>query len=638
MNEVKFTQKIIWSLPFPAILVRGSRSDFELIFANEAFLKITGKKVDEVIGESLSDHISESGKNGLSDLLNALKNVFQKGKEVQVSSRRYIFQDRNSEWFGEKTFKVILTPINDSKSSRLTLLTFYEDLSRDKQGSTYEQNKKLERLRDETQKIARVGSWEVDLQKNTFYWSDMIKEIHEVSPDYEPDLESAILFYKEGEDREKIREVVQNAINTGEAFDVELQIITEKGNKRWVRVTGKSKMKDGATIRIFGATQDIHKKKMTELESMRVLKNFHERVKEQQCLYEISKLCNLKTETDDLLARAVEIIPEGWQYPDITVASIKYGDKIWQTKGFVETDWTLRCKKDVSDKHSLSITVSYTKPKPKLDIGPFLKEEKLLLESIISNLVLATERIENLKKLEELNTSLQKRTAELTRSNNELEQFAFVTSHDLQEPLRMITSFLTQLEKKYGEQLDEKARRYIYYAKSGAKRMRQVILDLLEFSKMGADENKKTTIDLNEIVNEVLSQNRRMVEELYAVINVNELPVIQGYKPSIRQLFRNLIVNALKYHQEGQPPKINLSAEETDKQWLFSVRDNGIGIDPAYHEKIFEIFQRLHNFEEFEGTGIGLAICKKAVQRHGGEIWIESQPGIGSTFYFTIPK
>ncbi len=638
MNEVEFTQKIIWSLPFPAILLRGNRLDFELVLANKAFLKITGKKDDEVIGEPLSNLIAESGKNQLSDLLNALKNVVQTGREVQVTSRKIIFPDQNSEWFSGKIFKVNLTPINDSKSSRLILLTFYEDFSRDNQESTFEQNKKLERLRDETQKIARVGSWEVDLQKNTLYWSDMNKEIHEVSPDYEPDLESAILFYKEGEDREKIREVLQNAIETGEAFDVELQIITEKGNECWVHVTGKTKMKDGTTIRIYGATQDIHKRKMTELESGTVLKNLHERVKEQECLYEISKLCNLATKADDLLARAVDIIPEGWQYPEITVASIKYGDKTWQTDGFIESDRTLHCKKNISDKHSLSISVSYTKPKPELDIGPFLIQEKLLLESIASNLLLATERIENLKKMEELNASLQKRTKELTRSNKELEQFAFVTSHDLQEPLRMITSFLTQLEKKYGEQLDEKARRYIFYAKNGAKRMRQVILDLLEFSKMDADENKKTTIDVNKIVNEVLSQNKRMVEELNAVINVNELPVIQGFKPSIRQLFRNLIINALKYHQEGQSPNVFISSEETDKQWLFTVRDDGLGIDPAYHEKIFEIFQRLHNYEEFEGTGIGLAICKKAVQRHGGDIWIESQPGIGSTFYFSIPK
>lgn len=248
------------------------------------------------------------------------------------------------------------------------------------------------------------------------------------------------------------------------------------------------------------------------------------------------------------------------------------------------------------------------------------------------------ERKEDEKRLKELNQSLAEKTKELERSNAELEQFAFVASHDLQEPLRMITGFLAQLEKKYSDVLDERAEKYIYFATDGAKRMRQIILDLLDFSRVGRIDTEKEKIDLNVLVKEVLSLNKKLITDTGASVHVQDLPEIVAARSPVRQLFQNLINNALKYHHHENIPEVKVSYSEVDEFWEFRVEDNGIGIKKEYDEKIFNIFQRLHGKEEFEGSGVGLAICKKIVEGHGGEIWVESEPGEGSTFYFTIAK
>ncbi len=244
------------------------------------------------------------------------------------------------------------------------------------------------------------------------------------------------------------------------------------------------------------------------------------------------------------------------------------------------------------------------------------------------------------QQLESVNKELQKYVQQLLISNAELEQFAYIASHDLQEPLRMITSFLSQIERKYKDIIDEKGKQYIFYAVDGAKRMRQIILDLLEFSKVGKAEEKVELIDLNDLVNEILVLYRKQIKERKAVILSDTLPSVLASKSSMRHVFQNLISNSLKYvsTKEGVIPQINISVKSEGNDWVFAIKDNGIGIDSQYFEKIFIIFQRLHSKGEYSGTGIGLAITKKIIENLEGRIWVESVPNQGSTFYFTIPK
>lgn len=257
---------------------------------------------------------------------------------------------------------------------------------------------------------------------------------------------------------------------------------------------------------------------------------------------------------------------------------------------------------------------------------------------ITTKLLIEEELLKNYALLKNLNENLERRTEELIRLNSELEQFAYIASHDLQEPLRMITGFLNLLELKYKEQLDDKAKQYIHFATDGALRMRRIILDLLEYSMAGKKTHETESVNINELLYDAVQLNRKVIEEKNALIEWNDLSTINGNKSSLQQVFQNLISNALKYQKNNVSPVITIKTEETDTHWKFSFSDNGIGIDPRFFDKIFVVFQRLHNKDEYSGTGLGLAICKKIVENHGGKIWVESTLEKGSTFYFTIIK
>ncbi len=231
---------------------------------------------------------------------------------------------------------------------------------------------------------------------------------------------------------------------------------------------------------------------------------------------------------------------------------------------------------------------------------------------------------------------LAKLSIALRQSNQELEQFAYVASHDLQEPLRAVTSYTQLLVRNYQALLDDKAEKYIHYIVDGATRMQQLINDLLDYSRVGKQALKLEPTDCNAVLSQVLATMEVAIDENQATITADPLPTVIVDQHRFTQLLQNLISNALKYRRD-EPPRIHISASLSGQLWLFSVRDYGIGIESPYLERIFVIFQRLHTRRQYPGTGIGLAICKRIVELHQGKIWVESQPAIGSTFYFTIP-
>jgi signal transduction histidine kinase len=236
----------------------------------------------------------------------------------------------------------------------------------------------------------------------------------------------------------------------------------------------------------------------------------------------------------------------------------------------------------------------------------------------------------------ELEQRVQERTLELKRSNAELEQFAYVASHDLQEPLRMVSSYCQLLEQRYKGQLDDRADKYILYAVDGALRMRNLINDLLEYSRVGTRAREFQPMDSQRAFAQAFANLHKLIQETNAVVMCDSLPIVSGDDVQLVSLFQNLIGNAVKFHGE-EPPRVFVTAKQSENCYVFSVRDNGVGIDPQFFDRIFVIFQRLQTKTKYPSTGIGLAICKKIVERHGGRIWIESELGKGSVFYFTIP-
>ena len=247
----------------------------------------------------------------------------------------------------------------------------------------------------------------------------------------------------------------------------------------------------------------------------------------------------------------------------------------------------------------------------------------------IANTLLFAER----KRMEK---ALRKKTEELARSNEDLEQFAYVASHDLQEPLRMVTSYVQLLSKRYKAKLDADANEFIDFAVDGAVRMRKLINDLLTYSRVGTQGKELSPTDSEAVLAQSVNDLKVTIEENGALVTHDPLPTVMADSPQLEQLFQNLIGNAIKFRR-NEPPHVHISASRNGKGWIFSIRDNGIGFAPEYSERVFVIFQRLHSRQEYAGTGIGLAICKKIVERHGGHIWVESDVGKGAIFRFTIP-
>jgi len=235
------------------------------------------------------------------------------------------------------------------------------------------------------------------------------------------------------------------------------------------------------------------------------------------------------------------------------------------------------------------------------------------------------------------NDELERQAQELMRSNAELQQFAYVASHDLQEPLRMISSYTQLLVRRYGDRFDKEAREFMDYVVDGSARMKQLIEDILAYSRVGTRGREFKTVQSEAALKKALASLRAALEATGAKVTNDSLPAVEADDVQLAQLFQNLIGNALKF-TSGGTPHIHVGVAELPQAWEFSVKDNGIGIDPQYFERIFMVFQRLHSKGEYSGTGIGLAICKKVVDRHGGRIRVESRPGEGSTFFFTLPR
>jgi PAS domain S-box-containing protein len=252
-----------------------------------------------------------------------------------------------------------------------------------------------------------------------------------------------------------------------------------------------------------------------------------------------------------------------------------------------------------------------------------------------------TSQVETREQLRKLNAELEERveqrTAELQRSNDQLQQFAYVASHDLQEPLRAVSTYVQILADRYRSRLDSQADEFIHYAVDGANRMQELIRDLLDYSRVQTREQELIEINCDELVAGILENLHLSIADSMAAVTVDSLPVVLADRSQLRQVFQNLLINALKFCG-SEPPQIRIAAQQQGQEWVFSVRDNGIGLDPRHAERIFVIFQRLYTRREYPGTGIGLAICKRIIERHGGRIWVESEPGKGATFYFTLPK
>jgi PAS domain S-box-containing protein len=486
---------------------------------------------------------------------------------------------------------------------------------------------------DIVSKATSNAIWDWNLAQDTSLWGDGFYKLFGYHLPKNMTAFEAWELNIHPDDSLKVTENLENTLNDSEKFKWEAEYRYKKANNEYATVLDRGyiiRNPEGKAIRMIGAVQDITKIKEEEHR----LKLFESIViNATDMIIVTNALDSAKiVYVNDAFTRITGYTREEVLGKNSKMFQGEKSDKkVLETLSQCLEKWEF-CQAELVNykKNGEEFWVNFT-------VIPIANEKGWFTHWITIQRDITTQK-ENEQRLKSLSEQNQKRAEELAISNLELEQFAYIASHDLQEPLRMVTSFLTQLEKKYKDQLDDKAKQYIYFAVDGAVRMRKIILDLLEYSRLGKKGYQVEKIAVDKLLEDVVNLNQTSIKEQKAKVIWENMPIVNANRTSLQQVFQNLIANALKYKQNGVQTVIKIDAIQTNTHWRFSVSDNGIGIEPKFFQKIFIIFQRLHNKDEYSGTGIGLAICKKIIENYNGKIWVESVAGQGSTFYFTISK
>jgi PAS domain S-box-containing protein len=433
------------------------------------------------------------------------------------------------------------------------------------------------------------------------------------------------------DDRSRIRSKSQQVVlNEHRAASIEYRIRQKSGDYVWFESVTQPVVEDGKTVALVSGSRDVtdrHKAQEALRKSEAELRSILDSMTEGLAVHRV--VYNEAGEPSDYII--LDVNPAFTTILGLEKQAV-VGRRATEAYGVEEAPYLDIYARVAETQNAMSFE-TYFPPMDKHFLISVASPDKGMFNTVFKDI---TERVIVAQALQESEERYRQRAEDLARSNAELEQFAYVASHDLQEPLRMVSSYLQLLERRYGSQLDETASEFIGYAVDGATRMKRLISDLLSFSRVNTRAQEPVLTDLNRVVEQVLKDLQMAVEENEATITYDPMPHLKVDATQLAQVFQNLIGNSLKF-RSGQPPQVHIGAKRLDGGWQFSVRDNGIGIDPRYADRIFIIFQRLHTREEYSGTGIGLAICKKIVERHGGRIWMESQLGQGATFFFTLP-
>lgn len=486
-----------------------------------------------------------------------------------------------------------------------------------------------------TESLVGTGTWELDLVNNSLTWSDGVFVMLGYAPQaFEVTFQSGAEVIHP-DDRARALEHFQQVVGQDMEYNIQKRLCTNTGDYIHVRSRAVVIKNDvGQPVQLIGVFQDIDRFVRAEEELRRSNERFEKVVQATN-----DTIWDWDILQDKLYRGGGSVSHQGMEVYDQSIDHYKSQihpddvDRVVQSIGRAVanpevTSWQEEYRYTHRDGGFAEV----------VDRGIIIRDNQGRAVRMLGAMSDISYRKAYEKSLQELNTSLEFQTRELAHSNAELEQFAYMASHDLQEPLRMITNFITLLERKYEGALDEKAHQYIHFVVDGARRMRGIIMDLLTYSRVGKHEEEITAVSLAEVVKDVCALQRKFIQERKAKIVTADLPTVNAFRTPVLQVLQNLINNALKYAAPDRPPVVELSATETATEFVVQVKDNGIGIEPEYHERIFVIFQRLQPQDGAGGTGMGLAIVKKIVTNWGGTVWVESAKDQGSSFFFTIPK
>ncbi|MGB9937866.1 MAG: PAS domain-containing protein [Methanobacterium sp.] len=497
----------------------------------------------------------------------------------------------------------------------------------------------------ESQRVTKTGNWSFDILNGNIKWSEELYRIFEVQKSEFDEEYKTFISYVHPEDRKLVKETNKNAREKGTNFKVEYRILTPHGEK-FIQEIGYSTKNDfGEVVRLFGTAQDITERKKAEISLIEAHNNLEKKVQERT-----AELENAYDEVSDLYNNAPcgyhSLDKEGYfiQINDTELKWLDYSrEEIIGKKKFTdiiteESQKTFQMNFPRFKEHGEVYDLEFDMIRKDGSILPVLLNATAVEDSD-GNYIMSRSTIFDISERKKSENQLKEIVKELELSNQELQQFAYVSFHDLQEPLRTIASFTQLLQRRYEGKLDSDADEFMDYIVEAAIRMKQQIQDLLDYSSVATKDEKFKPVNTNNILNETLKTMKTIIKESNAEIEYDYLPNVIGDAGQLQRVFQNLISNALKFKKCEETPTIHISAfkDKENKEYVFSVKDNGIGIEEQYKERIFTIFQRLHTRDVYEGTGIGLSIVKRIIERHGGRIWVESEFGVGSTFYFTLP-
>lgn len=566
---------------------------------NRAFLSVLGFSRKDLIGHAYMDVIHPDDHSAIVTAVNQLLD----GMTVYDLEFRIFDKSGALHWLR----------LNANLSDDQLIYCSARDITRELEiQDTLRQNEALLRIAEQA---GRLGGWMVDVESGRSTWSDAVAEIHELPPGQEPVVEGAINYYTE-DYRPIVKAAVERCIRYGTPFDLEARIRTARGNLRWARAIGRAVYNDeGQVVRLQGAFQDITAAK--------------------EASEQIRQLAERQARVFESITDAFFTLDRDWRFTFVNRRSEELlrisrqqllGRSVWEAfPDAVGTEFETSYRQAISSGESVSFEAYFEPLDLWCEVHAYPSEDGIAVYF----------RSINERKIAE--QKLQQTLAELERSNRDLQDFAFVASHDLQEPLRKIQTFGDRLQRNAG-QLGEKERDYLARMQSAAGRMQTLIQDLLAYSRVSTRGRPLAPCDLNEILTEVCQDLETAIQRAGSTLTLEPLPAVTGDATQLRQVLQNLISNALKFRRADTPHQVRIHAEDIHKQgWTLVMEDNGTGFDPKYADRLFQPFQRLHSRNDYEGTGIGLAIVRKILDRHGASIRAEGRPGEGARFLIRFP-
>lgn len=630
-SGLRLGNEIISNLSEGVSLIKTS--DGTIVYANPQFEKMFGYQTGEILGKHISvvnAPTDKSPEQTAIEIITALSETgIWSGEVLNIKKDGTTFWSQvNVTTFEHPEFGTVwicvTQDITSNREAREFLKRSNEELEKRVTERTEELSQK-QYLLSEAQRITQLGIWDADLITGDLYWSDETYKIYGVSPDsFAPSVESLINLIHP-DDRGKMKNWIESTLSGKKMLDLDFRAITPDGKLKYILGSGEAFFDStGKPIRIIGTGQDITGRKLLE---------------------------EALSESEMRFRGTFEQAAAGIAHVSLKGRFINLNKKFCDITGYSFDEMITKTFQEITHPDDLEIDLGYVNKMLSREIENYSMEKRYfkkdgsivwvnLTVSLIYSptnepeyFIAVVEDITNKKQME---LKLSNLLEELKRSNTELEQFAYIASHDLQEPLRMVSSYTQLLSDRYKDKLDENATDFINFAVDGAVRMQIMINDLLDYSRVQTRGNNFNRVHSSELLARAIINLKNKIQETNTIITNNDLPEIVCDGSQVIRLMQNLIDNAIKFKRD-ENVVLSIRAKENDNNWEFIFTDNGIGINKNYVEKVFEIFRRLHT-HKYPGTGIGLAICKRIVERHGGNIWIESQENVGSSVHFTISK